>query len=424
MSPERQKKKTLEGLIATFLAMASELPVLLVVEDLHWMDPSTLELLTLLLDQIPTARLFVLLTARPAFRPPWTAHSYLTVLTLSRFTREQTELMVDQVAGGKALPPEVLQQIVTKTDGVPLFVEELTKMVQESGLLTERADRYELRGPLPPLAIPATLHDSLMARLDRLASAKAVAQLGATLGRAFPYELLRAVSLLDDATLQQALVRLVEAELLYQRGVVPCHACSSMPWFKTRPISRCSGSRQQSHQRIAQVLEARFAETRDTQPELLAHHYTEAGLLTQAIPYWQRAGQRAFENSAHVEAINHLTKGLELVHLRIPVSVPSRLVLPRSAGVAGHQGAGQRGSGAPTSERARSVKKWEDSAAVFDPVGLSRFMSCGRSSRRHGKGEQLSTSPGASTTQRLMVAHWALGQTLLFLGSWRRRAHI
>jgi predicted ATPase len=202
--------------------------------------------------------------------------------------------IIHQVAHNKALPPEVVEQIVAKTDGVPLFVEELTKMVLESGLLQEGEDRYELTGPLPPLAIPATLYDSLMARLDRLAAVKAMMQLGATLGREFSYELFQAVSPWDEETVQRGLYHLVEAEFLYQRGLPPL----------------LKSTRQQHHQRITQVLEARFPETVETQPELLAQHYTEASLMTQASPYWQRAGQRAIQRSAHLEAISHLTKGL------------------------------------------------------------------------------------------------------------------
>jgi predicted ATPase len=198
---------------------------------------------------------------------------------------------------------------------VPLFVEELTKMVLESGLLQEREERYELTGPLPPLAIPTTLHDSLMARLDRLATVKSLAQLGATLGREFAYELLQAVSPWDEGTLRRGLQQLVATEFLYQRGLPP----QATYLFKHALIqdaayqSLLRSTRQQYHQRIAQVLEAQFPETVTTQPELLAYHYTEAGLTEQAIPYWQRAGQRAVERSAHVEAISHLTKGLELL---------------------------------------------------------------------------------------------------------------
>ena len=172
VSPEQQKQKTLHGLLTILLRIAAQQPVLFVMEDLHWVDPSTLELLGLLVDQGPTARILALLTFRPDFSPPWTGRAHVTQVTLNRLPHRQAAQMTDRVAHGKALPPEVVEQVVAKTDGVPLFVEELTKMVLESGLLQEREERYELTGPLPPLAIPATLHDSLMARLDRLATVK------------------------------------------------------------------------------------------------------------------------------------------------------------------------------------------------------------------------------------------------------------
>ena len=194
LSPEQQKQQTLQALLTILLHIAAQQPVLFVMEDLHWVDPSTLELLSLLVDQGPTARILALFTFRPDFSPPWTGRAHLTQVTLPRLPRRQAAEMTGRVAHGKALPPEVVEQVVAKTDGVPLFVEELTKMVLESGLLQEREERYELTGPLPPLAIPATLHDSLMARLDRLAAVKGLAQLGATLGREFSYELLQAVS--------------------------------------------------------------------------------------------------------------------------------------------------------------------------------------------------------------------------------------
>jgi class 3 adenylate cyclase len=312
LNPPRQKQKTQEALVAWLLAEAAQQPVLAVWEDLHWADPSTLELLGLILDQAPTTRLLMVLTCRPEFRLPWAPRSYVTPLTLSRLTRQQIEEMVLLVTGGKPLPAEVVQQIVAKTDGIPLFVEELVKMILEAGLVREEAGRYVLTGPLPPLAIPTTLQDALMARL---ASVKDVAQLGAVLGREFAYALLRAVAPLDEATLQHGLAQLVEAELLYQRGLLP----QATYLFKHALVqdaayqSLLRSTRQQYHQRIAQVSEAQFLETATTQPELLAHHYTEAGLTAQAIPYWQRAGQRAVERSANLEAVAHLTKGLEVL---------------------------------------------------------------------------------------------------------------
>jgi len=203
--PAQQKQQTLRALMTILLRIAAQQPVLFVMEDLHWVDPTTLEFLSLLVDQGPTARILALLTFRPDFRPPWTGRSHLTQMTVTRLPRRQAMEVILQVAHGKVLPPEVVEQMVAKTDGVPLFVEELTKMVLESGLLQEREDCYELTGPMPPLAIPTTLHDSLMARLDRLAIVKGMAQLGATLGREFSYELLQAVSLWDEGTLQEGL---------------------------------------------------------------------------------------------------------------------------------------------------------------------------------------------------------------------------
>jgi predicted ATPase/class 3 adenylate cyclase len=315
LTPQQQRQKTLEALLGWLLQEATQQPVLYILEDLHWVDPSTLELLSLLIDQGSTARILALLTCRPEFDPPWDVRPHLTSLTLSRLPRPEVEMMIDQLTGGKTLPPEVRQQVVAKTDGVPLFVEELTRMVLESGLLREQEHHYDLTGPLPPLAIPDTLHDSLMARLDQLHMGKAVAQLGATLGRSFSYALIQAVSRMEEGRLQHALAALVQAGLLYRRGVPPRatyrfkHALIQDAAYQ----SLLRSTRQQYHQRNAQVLEGQFPETAEIQPELLAYHYTEAGLSSQAMIYWQRAGQRALERSAHLEAISHLTKGLEVL---------------------------------------------------------------------------------------------------------------
>ena len=221
LSPQKQKEKTYEGLVSWLCADAKQQAVTCAWEDLHWADPSTLEFLTLFLQQVPTSRLLTVLTYRPEFTPPWGSHSYVSQLTLSRLAKSHVEVMVDRVTGGKTLPAEIMQQISHKTDGVPLFVEELTKMVVESGLVREVNGHYELTGPLPPLAIPSTLQDSLMARLDRLTTVRELAQIGATIGREFTYEVLKAVSPLNDDTLQQGLRQLVDTELVFQSGVPP-----------------------------------------------------------------------------------------------------------------------------------------------------------------------------------------------------------
>ena len=244
--------------------------------------------------------------------------------------------MVRRVTGGKPLPAEVVQQIVAKTDGVPLFVEELTKTVLELGLLREHEEHYALTGPLPPLAIPATLQDALMARLDRLAEGKAVAQLGAVLGRTFASELLRAVAPLDELALWRGLVQLVQAEVLYHRGMPP-HATYTFKHALVQDAAYQSllrSTRQQYHQRMAQVVAERFPDLAETQPELLAHHYTEAGLAAHAMPYWQRAGERAAGRSAHVEAIGHFRQALEVLALLPDTSerAQQELTLQRALG--------------------------------------------------------------------------------------------
>jgi predicted ATPase len=307
------------------LEQAEQHPVLFILEDLHWTDPSTLEFIALLLDQTPTASMLVLLTCRPYFQPAWHHRSYLTEMTLNRLSRNQIEQMATHVAGSKTFPPAVMQQLVERTDGVPLFVEEMTKAILESGTLKEIDEHYELTGSLSTLAIPATLQDSLMARLDRLMTGKVIAQLGAAIGRQFSYALLQAVAQLNEGTLHEELHRLVEAEIVYQRGVPPQatyvfkHALIQDAAYESLLKSR----RQHCHQRIAHVLEEHFPETTQAQPEFLAHHYTEAGLTGQAVAYWYKAGQKASEGSAHVEAISHLRQGLAL--LKTLPETPQRL---------------------------------------------------------------------------------------------------
>ena len=315
MTPQRQKQKTFEAIVAWLLKAAERHPTRVVVEDVHWADPSTLDLLGFLIGQVSQARLFVALVFRSEFLPPWRSQPHVTSIILGRLSRAATELMIESIAGGKKLPPDLLREIVEKTGGVPLFVEELTRMVLESGMLREQDGCYELTSSLPSLAIPSTLYESLMARLDRLGTAKEVAQLAATIGKEFPYELLQAISPLDEAKLTGALNRLVDADLLEQ------HLLSPQTYYSFRHAlirdaayeSLLRSKRRQYHRKVAEVLQERFPETVEAHPELVASHFTEAGLIEQAIPYWQRAGQRALERSANQEAIRHLTKGLELL---------------------------------------------------------------------------------------------------------------
>ncbi|MDQ3828367.1 MAG: AAA family ATPase, partial [Candidatus Tectomicrobia bacterium] len=433
-SPEQQKQQTLHALLTITLRIAAQQPVLFVMEDLHWVDPSTLEFLTLLVDQGPTARILALFTCRPDFRPPWTGRSHLMQVTLNRLPRHQAVKVIRQVAQGKVLPPEVVEQIVAKTDGVPLFVEELTKMVLESGLLQEQAERYALTGPLPPLAIPTTLHDSLMARLDRLAAVKSLAQLAATLGREFSYDLLQAVAPWDEGALRQGLHQLVVAEFLYQRGLPP----QATYHFKHALIqdaayqSLLRSIRQQYHQRIAQVVEKRFPEICETQPELLAHHYTEAGLSAQAIPYWQRAGQRALERSAHLEAIAHLRQGLATL-TRLPESLErtqQELLLQTLLGAALMP---TRGRASPevaqVYTRARELCRQVGETPLLFPVlwGLYTFylVRAEYQIARELAEQFLRLAQRHDDPALLMAAHQALGATLSWLGEFiPARAHL
>jgi len=315
MSPERQKQRTLQTLLDAVLAVAAEHPVLAVVEDLHWIDPTTQELLTLIVAQVATVRLLALLTARFHFRAPWQPHSHLTPIVLTRLTRRQAGELVSHVAGTRVLAAEVVGQIVARADGVPLYVEELTKMVVETALASAIQGVPESAGAPRSPAIPATLQDSLMARLDRLNGGKALAQLCATLGREFSYALLREVSDLDDAGLDRELDRLVEAEFLYQRGTPP----DATYVFKHALIREAAyesllrSSRKQHHRRNALAMVSQFASESAAQPEYVAMQFTEAGELGDAVRWWQSAGRRAFSRAAYAEAAAHFTKGLALL---------------------------------------------------------------------------------------------------------------
>ena len=311
------------------------------------------------MQSVPTARMLVVLTFRPEFSLPWGDRRYVTQLTLSRLDRGPSAEIATWAARGMRLPQALLEQVLSRTDGNPLFIEELSKMVLESGVLREANGALELVGPLPPLAIPTTLHDSLMARLDRLEGVKAVAQMGATLGRAFSYELLQAVSPLEEPALRHGLEQLVEAEFLYQSGLPP----ASRYVFKHALIQEAAyqavlrSTRQDYHGRVAEVIAQRFPDVAERQPELIAHHYTEAGLGAAAIPYWQSAGQRALQRAANVEAIAHLERGLELLRR----SAAQRVGRPSGARAAdrprarlyGDQGLGLARGGADLSTRTR-----------------------------------------------------------------------
>ena len=314
-SPTQQRRQTLAALLDQFEGLARRQPILLVFEDAQWADATSLELLDLTIERVRQLPVLALFTFRPEFEPPWIGLPNVGTLTLGRLDRNDVESMVARVAGGRVPPAEVMKQIVAKTDGNPLFVEELTKAVLEAGILVEDAEGYRLAGPLPPLAIPATLQDFLMSRLDRLAPVRDIGQIGAAIGREFSYSLLRVLVGRDETALQNALTQLEQAELVFRRGEPP-EAIYSFKHALVRDAayeSLLKSRRQPLHGRIARTLEERFSDIVASQPEIVAHHFTEAGLVEPAIDYWLKAGQHAARRSANAEALNHLARGLELL---------------------------------------------------------------------------------------------------------------
>jgi predicted ATPase/class 3 adenylate cyclase len=310
LTPQQHRKRTLAVLVNQLTGPASRKPVLWVIEDVHWIDPTTLELIELALDRIQTAPVLVLITARPTFVASFGSHPVVTRLTLNRLGREATQSIIDRITGGKRLPTTLLDEIVSKSDGVPLFIEEMTKAVIESQMLREGVDTYYLDRPLSALAIPTTLHDSLMARLDRLQPVKEVAQIAAVIGRSFDHHTIAALAGRPEAELADAVRQLVEAELVFRRGTPPeatylfkhalvrDAACESLLKVKRHAL----------HSRLLQIL----ADRGDTAPELMAQHAEAADLADQALDYWEVAGIQALARSAYKEAIASLENGVRL----------------------------------------------------------------------------------------------------------------
>ena len=315
MTPQKHKDETLRTLVDLTEAAARKQPSVMLYEDLHWADPTSLEVLDLLIDRVSRIPLLIVLTHRPEFQPKWGSHGHVTALNLSKLTRAQSGAIVSKLTSGKALPAELLERILAKTDGVPLYVEELTKAILESGELKDAGDHYDYAGAARTITIPATLRDSLMARLDRFMPVKEIAQIGAAIGREFSYELIAAVAPHTQTELDSALNQLTESGLAFRRGTPP----EAQYTFKHALVqdaaydSLLKTRRQALHAKIARVLEEHFPDTQDTEPELLAHHLTAAGETEMAISYWQKAGKLALKRLALNEAISHLNKGMELI---------------------------------------------------------------------------------------------------------------
>ena len=314
LDPQQRRQRTLKALVSQMEALARKNPVLMIFEDAHWTDPTSLEVFGRVVDRITTLRVLLIVTFRPEFEPPWIGRPYVTALTINRLTPREIDAMIDRVVGNKPIPVGIRQEIVERTDGIPLFVEEMTKAVLEA------EDEGEARGtaaavPSSALAVPASLHASLMARLDRLGAAKEVAQIGAVIGREFSHALLGAVARKPEAELQSALDRLIAAGLLFRQGVPP-HA---IYLFKHALVQDAAYGtllrepRRALHARIAEILESQFGEIAENQPELLARHCTEAGLIEDAAGFWGKAGQRSLERSALVEAVAQLSRALNQI---------------------------------------------------------------------------------------------------------------
>jgi class 3 adenylate cyclase/predicted ATPase len=315
LAPAKRREKSHQAGVAQVEGLAARHPLLMVYEDLHWSDPTTREGLDLLIDRVPTLRVLVVITFRPEFTPLWAGRSHVTLLSLNRLPLRHRAEMITHVTGGKILPKEIADQIIDRTDGIPLFIEELTKAVVESGVLIETGEGYRVVGPVAPLAIPTTLHASLLARLDRLAPTREVAQTAAALGRTFSHELISAVVTMPRPLLDDALAQLVTAELIFQRGTPP----DAEYTFKHALVQDAAygtllrGPKRALHARIAEALESQFAEVVESQPELLAHHCTEAGLIEKAAALWGKAGQRSLARSALVEATVQLIRALSQI---------------------------------------------------------------------------------------------------------------
>jgi len=426
LSPQRRKQRTLEALLRQLEGLAHRQPVLIVFEDAHWIDPTSRELLDLTVERVRSLPVLLVVTFRPEFQPPWTGQPQVTVLALNRLDRRDQTALIGQIAGGKVLPNEVVDQIIDRTDGVPLFIEELTKSVLEGGLLREEADRYVLDRAVPPFTIPTSLHDSLMARLDRLPIGKEVAQVAAALGRKFTYGLICAITdAMPETLVREALERLVALELVYRKGVPP----DAVYTFKHALVQEAAygsllrSKRQELHARIASVLEERFADVVQDQPELVASHCTLGGLTEKAIAYWGIAGRKSAARSAMIEAAAQLRKGLDLLP-NLPNGL-ERWSLERDLQSAlGAALYASQGPGAPETGqaymRARKLCEQLDDSTALIPVlsGLWSYHSARSEyqTARQIAGELLEVAQGKNDASSLLVASRSMGTCLFLLG--------
>jgi predicted ATPase len=435
LSPQRKREKLLAGLLHQLEALAKSDPVLMVFEDAHWIDPTSRDLIDLMVDRIRRLPVLLLVTFRPEFHPPWTGQPVVTTVALNRLGERHGSALVEQLAGNAGVHAELVAEIVERSDGVPLFIEELTKAVIEAG-----ADRGALTvsgAPAASLAVPATLHASLLGRLDRLGpTAKLVAQAGAAIGRAFSYDLLAAAAELAEPELQDALRRLVASGLVFQRGAPP----ASEYLFKHALVQDIAysallrGPRQALHRRIAMALEAQFPSLVEVQPELAAHHYGEAAMANKAVPYWLLAGKRSVAKSAVKEALAQLRRGLGLLQ-RLPETLErSRLELdlhlPLISALIGARGYAHAELSAALD---RSRQLVADTAATGTPLHFSVLYGVWVADHVRGnlKGalayaqQYLSLAEMQAASGPRQIGHRILGTSRLATGDfWQARPHL
>jgi class 3 adenylate cyclase/predicted ATPase len=434
MDPAQQRRKYMDAMLRILEDRSDKQPLLFIVEDLHWVDPTTLETLMELVRIVKKHKMMLLFTCRPEFHSPWTNDAAVLTMQLPKLDAQQTRELCLHVARGKRLPDEVLDQIMERADGVPLFTEELTKMIIGSGLMHEAPSGYELSGPLPPMAIPNTLQDSLMARLDRLAAVKEIAQIAAVIGREFSYEMIHYVHPLDDPVLQHSLGQLVEAEIIDERGIAPRstytfkHALVQEAAYRSLIKSR----RQHHHRLIAHALEEHFPETTEVDPEMLAYHYGKANLGWQAIPYLLKAGDKAAARSAHSEAITHFERGLEMVKALSDTGqrwqLEIRLLIGLGASLSVTRGYGAKEVEHTYSHARDLCEQFGTPGQLFQAsYGLWRLhMLRAEYHTATKQGENLLELASRQDNEAFLIAaHRALGATLFYRGEFQRaREHV
>jgi class 3 adenylate cyclase len=439
LTAQQRRQKTLEALAAQLEALSRSNPVLMIFEDVHWIDPTSLEVLGRTVDRLRTLGVLLIVTYRPEFDPPWIGRPYVTALNLNRLGEREIAVMIEQVTGNKSLSESIRQDIIERTDGIPLFVEEMTKAVLEAGS-DSASEHMAAAVPSPALAVPASLHASLMARVDRLGPAKEVAQTGAAIGREFPYALLAAVARKPERELISALDRLTQAGLLFRQGVPP-HATYL---FKHALVQDAAygtllrDARRALHARIAETLESQFAEIAESQPELLARHCTEASLIEKAASLWGKAGQRSLARSALVEAAEQFKRALgqiatlpatpalrrEEINLQVALITP--LIHIKGYAAPETKAAAERGR--LLIEQAEALGEApEDRMLLFSALyglWIASYVAFDGDVMHSNATQFLALAEKDGATVPIMVGHRLMGISLLCTGTSREGGHI